>query len=99
LFCSQADAKRLFNRSGSIQEIAQGMLELTMARFVVVTFGAQGALLWNGKDWQHQPSQAIQIVDRLSASDALALTQFGDMVLTNRSELLRLSQGGSLLTR
>ena len=125
LFCSQADAKRLFNCTGPMQEVAQGMLELTKAHSVIVTFGAQGTLLWEGKDWQHQPSQATQIVDRLGAGDALAagvihgwldgdlsaglrygttlaalaLTQFGDMVLTDRSELLRLSQGGSALTR
>ena len=125
LFCSQADAKRLFNCTGSMQEVAQEMLELTKAHSVIVTFGAEGALLWDGKDWQHQRSQAKQIVDRLGAGDALAagvihgwldgdlvaglrygttlaalaLTQFGDMVLTNRAELLRLSQGGSLLTR
>jgi len=30
---------------------------------------------------------------------ALALTQFGDMVVTNKSELLALSQGSSALTR
>ena len=87
--------------------------------------GAEGALRWDRKDWQHQPSPATQIVDRLGAGDALAagvthgwldgdlsaglrygttlaalaLTQFVDMVLTNRSELLRLSQRGSSLTQ
>jgi 2-dehydro-3-deoxygluconokinase len=30
---------------------------------------------------------------------ALALTQFGDMVVTNKAELLALSQGSSTLTR
>jgi 2-dehydro-3-deoxygluconokinase len=125
LFCSQADAKRLFNCTGTIQEIARRMLELTQARYVTVTFGEQGALLWNGQEWQQEPSRATHIVDRLGAGDALAagvihgwldgdlsaglrygvalaalaLSQYGDMVITNKSELLTLSQGSSSLTR
>ena len=72
LFCNQADAKRLFNCKGSMQEMAQGMLDLTHARYVVVTFGEQGARLWNGKTWQHEPARATHIIDRLGAGDALA---------------------------
>lgn len=125
LFCSQADAKRLFHLTGSRQEIAQGMLEVAQPRYIVVTFGEQGALLWDGQAWQHEPSRATHIVDRLGAGDALAagvihgwldgdlssglrygitlsalaLSQFGDMVITNKSELLALTQGSSTLTR
>ena len=125
LFCSQADAKRLFSCMGSIQEIAQGILEVSHARYVIVTFGEQGALLWDGTKWQHEPARSTHIVDRLGAGDALAagvihgwldgdlsaglrygvtlaalaLSQFGDMVITNKSELLALSQGSSRLTR
>lgn len=125
LFCSQADAKRLFHCNGSMQEIGQGVLELSKARYVIVTFSDQGALLWNGKDWQHETARSTLIIDRLGAGDALAagvihgwldrdlssglrygvtlsalaLTQFGDMVVTNKSELLALSQGSSTLTR
>jgi 2-dehydro-3-deoxygluconokinase len=125
LFCSQADAKRLFNCSGTMQEIAEGMLELSQARQVVITFGREGAMLWDGTRWQHEPAPSVQMVDRLGAGDALAagvihgwldrdlaaglrygttlaalaLSQFGDMVVTNKSELLALSQGSSSLTR
>lgn len=125
LFCSQADAKRLFGCIGSMEEIAQGLLESSQARHVIVTFGGQGALLWSGKDWLHESSRATRIVDRLGAGDALAagviqgwldgdltaglrygvtlaalaLSQFGDMVLTNKAELLALSQGSSALAR
>jgi 2-dehydro-3-deoxygluconokinase len=125
LFCSQADAKRLFHCTGSTQEIAQSVLELSQARFVIVTFAEQGALLWNGAEWLQQPARSAQIIDRLGAGDALAagvihgwlegdlaaglrygvtlsalaLTQFGDMVVTNKSELQALSQGSSTLTR
>jgi 2-dehydro-3-deoxygluconokinase len=125
LFCSQADAKRLFVCSGSMEEIAQGMLESSQARHVVVTFGDRGALLWNGNEWLHEPSRATRIVDRLGAGDALAagvidgwldedlaaglrygvtlaalaLSQSGDMVITNREELSRLSTQDSTLMR
>ena len=125
LFCSQADAKRLFGCIGSEEEVAQGVLELSQARHVIVTFGEQGALLWSGTEWLHEPSRATRIVDRLGAGDALAagvihgwldgdlaiglrygvtlaalaLSQFGDMVLTNKAELLALNQASSTLTR
>jgi 2-dehydro-3-deoxygluconokinase len=125
LFCSQADASRLFHCAGSAQEVAQGLLEVSKARHVVVTFAEQGALLWNGKEWIHEAARSTNITDRLGAGDALAagviqgwldgdlsaglrygvtlsalaLTQFGDMVVTNQAELLTLSQGSSTLTR
>ena len=124
-FCSQADAMRLFHCAGSMEEIAQRIRDLSQAHHVLVTFAAQGALLWNGEEWQHEPARPIQTVDRLGAGDALAagvihgwldhdisaglrygvtlaalaLTQHGDMVITNKSELLALSQGSSTLTR
>ena len=125
LFCSQADAKRLFHCAGSAQEVAQGVLEVSKAHHVVVTFAEQGAQLWNGKEWIHEAVRSTHIIDRLGAGDALAagvihgwlegdlaaglrygvtlsalaLTQFGDMVVTNRAELVALSQGGATLTR
>jgi len=125
VFCGQADAKRLFKITGSMQEVAQGMLELTQAHHVILTFGEQGALLWDGKEWQHEPARTTHILDRLGAGDALAagvihgwldgdlsaglrygvtlaalaLSQRGDMVITNKSELLALTRGSSTLTR
>jgi 2-dehydro-3-deoxygluconokinase len=125
LFCSQADAIRLFRCTGSMQEVAQRMLELSRARYVLLTFGEQGALLWNGGEWQQEPARPTRILDRLGAGDALAagvihgwldhdlsaglrygvtlaalaLSQHGDMVITNKSELNGLSRGSSALTR
>lgn len=125
LFCSQADARRLFHCTGSIQEVAERVRELSKARHVLVTFGEQGALLWGGKVERHEPARPTRIVDRLGAGDALAagviqgwldddlstglrygvtlaalaLSQHGDMVVTNRSELLDLSQSSSSLAR
>ena len=125
LFCSQADARRLFRCEGSMQEIAQAMLELSKARHAVVTFGEHGALLWNGEEWLHEPARPTRVIDRLGAGDALAagvingwldgdlpaglrygvtlaalaLSQHGDMVITNKQELLTLSQSSSTLAR
>lgn len=126
LFCSANDATRIYGCKGSPQEIAQGMLNISHAKYVAITIGEQGALLWNGKEWLHEPSRATQILDRLGAGDALAagaihgwldgdlaaglrygttlaalaLSQYGDIVITNKDELVRLSQsGGSTLTR
>jgi 2-dehydro-3-deoxygluconokinase len=72
LFCSQADATRLFECHGSMQEIAQRMLEISQVSRIIVTFGEQGLLCWDGDAWLHAPAQPTQIVDRLGAGDALA---------------------------
>ena len=72
LFCSQADAIRLFECKGSMQEIAQGLLDLTQVPKIIVTFGEKGLLCWNGDAWQHEPAQPTQVIDRLGAGDALA---------------------------
>ena len=126
LFCSANDAARLFNCQGSALEISQQMLEISHAKYVVITIGDQGALLWNGIEWLREQARSTQIIDRLGAGDALAagvihgwldgdlaaglrngvtlaalaLSQFGDMVITNKDELLALvKSGGSSLTR
>ncbi len=121
LFCSANDAARIFNCKGTADEIAQGILDLSHAKQVVITIGKQGAILWNGKEWLHEPARTTQILDRLGAGDALAagviqgwldgdlvtglrygvtlaalaLSQFGDMVITDKEELLKLSQSGN----
>lgn len=125
LFCSLTDAVRIFHCKGSAQEIAAQMLERSRVRYLVMSVGEQGAWLWNGQDWIHEPTRATQVVDRLGAGDALAagvihgwldgnvmqglkygvtlsalaLTQLGDMVVTNKAELEELSQGDSSLAR
>lgn len=125
LFCSGTDAARLFGCSGEMQAVAGSMRERSAAQHVVVTFGEQGALLWDGSAWLHEPARPTQIVDRLGAGDALAagvihgfldgnlpaalrygvtlaalaLSQLGDMVVTNDKELQALSRGGSTLVR
>ena len=125
LFCSARDATGLFNCTGTVHEIAQKLLELSRARYVVLTSSYEGAHLWDGKEWLYEPARPTKIIDRLGAGDALAagvihgwlegdpkaglrygvtlaalaLSQFGDMVITNQEELLTLSRGSSSLTR
>ena len=125
LFCSARDATHLFDCQGTMQEIAQWMLELSHAKYLVITVSEKGALLWDGNEWFHETARPTQIIDRLGAGDALAagvihgwldgdikaglrygvilaalaLSQFGDMVITNKAELLALSRGDSTLTR
>lgn len=125
VFCSARDAKNVFGCNGSMHQIAQGLLDRCGARFVVVTFGEMGAMIWDGTGWKHEAAVATQILDRLGAGDALAagvlhgwlkgdisaglrygvilaalaLSQSGDMVITNESELQALTQGSSTLHR
>jgi 2-dehydro-3-deoxygluconokinase len=72
LFCSQADASRLFSCTGSMQETAQKLLDLTQAPVLVTSFGQEGVLCWNGTGWHHEPARQTRIIDRLGAGDALA---------------------------
>jgi len=125
LFCSQADAMRLFECKGEIKDIAKNMLEISHAKNIVVSSGEQGAILWNGKEWIHEPARPTKIIDRLGAGDALAsgvihgwldkniaqglkygvilsalaLSQFGDAVVTTKEELASLSNASSMITR
>lgn len=125
LFCSAADAARLFGFTGDMQAVAQAMLEYSQARSVVVTFGEQGILFWDGQSWRREFARPTQVIDRLGAGDALAagvihgwldgdlavggrygvtlaalaLSQFGDMVVTTRAELESLLGGQSILVR
>ena len=39
---------------------------------LVVSFGEQGVLGWDGQAWKHEPARPTQIIDRLGAGDALA---------------------------
>jgi 2-dehydro-3-deoxygluconokinase len=72
LFCSQADARRLFDCSGSRQEIAGRLLDLTRVPRLVMSFGEEGVSCWDGQVWIQQPARPTRIIDRLGAGDALA---------------------------
>ena len=72
LFCSQVDAARLFSCSGTMQEIAGRLLDLTQVPQLIVSFGEEGVLGWDGEVWKHEPACPTSVVDRLGAGDALA---------------------------
>lgn len=72
LLCGQTDARRLFGCAGAAEEIVRTMAEQTGVRQVVVAFGAQGVVAWDGMSLHHQPATPATIVDRLGAGDALA---------------------------
>jgi 2-dehydro-3-deoxygluconokinase len=125
LFCSQADAVRLFGCRGEMNEIAESMLQISHAKHAIITFGTDGVFLWNGEVWKHEPARPTKIIDRLGAGDALAagvlhgwlegnivqgakygvtlaalaLSQLGDMVITDKKELASLMNASSAITR
>jgi 2-dehydro-3-deoxygluconokinase len=72
LFCSQADAQRVFRLVGEADALAQALLKGSGAKHVIMSSGAQGARLWNGQQWLHRPARPTVILDRLGAGDALA---------------------------
>ena len=72
VFCSQADAVRLFHCSGSMQEMAQMLLDQVQVPRLVMSFGERGVLCWDEMQWIHEPARPTQIIDRLGAGDALA---------------------------
>lgn len=72
LQCSGLDARRVFGLTGTPEAILHGMIDLSGARRVAVTFGAEGLLAWDGERVLRQPAVPVTIVDRLGAGDALA---------------------------
>jgi 2-dehydro-3-deoxygluconokinase len=70
LICPAADAESVFGLAGSPEALAQGLAALAAAPRVVVTCGAEGALLWNGSTLTHAGSYPVQAVDRVGAGDA-----------------------------
>jgi 2-dehydro-3-deoxygluconokinase len=113
LFCSLADAGRLFSVRGAPENVARMLQERTGARHVVVSCGPDGAVASSGGELLREPGMDVRICDRLGAGDALAagvlhghldgdfrrglgegvalsalaLTQFGDAVVTTPEEL------------
>jgi 2-dehydro-3-deoxygluconokinase len=72
LFCGQGDAARLFQCTGTPQEIVRKLADLSQARCVVTSLADEGVIAWDGHDFYHAPARPVQIVDRLGAGDALA---------------------------
>jgi 2-dehydro-3-deoxygluconokinase len=125
LFCSRADAQRVFGWNGAPEELAQQLFAASHAQCVTLTLGAEGVLAYDGKNTMRASAVPTHILDRLGAGDALAagvlhgwlngdlaqglrygtmmaalaLSQHGDMVMTNAQELEQLTQSENTLLR
>lgn len=71
-FCGQSDAKKLFGIEGEPEKIVNDILNLSNAKWAVVTLADEGVVAWNGSTLFHAPAYPVQIVDRIGAGDALA---------------------------
>jgi 2-dehydro-3-deoxygluconokinase len=72
LFCSQADAARLFDGRGALEQTAQRLAEMSGAKCVILTLGDQGVVAWDGRAFLREAALPTQILDRLGAGDAMA---------------------------
>jgi len=125
LFCSRADANRLFAIDDPPADAVRRLAERVNAAIVVMSVGAEGVIAWDGVALHRQPAVETAIIDRPGAGDALAagvlfgrlqgdlglglqygvvlaalaLSQIGDIVVTNRSEVESLLAGSGLIAR
>ncbi len=117
LFCSQRDAANVFGCAGEAEQAARQLRNLTGARAVVMSLGAEGVLALSGETVAYAHARPVVLIDRMGAGDALAagvlhgwlrgdmaaglrygstmaamaMSQHGDMVVTDRVELERLA--------
>ncbi len=125
LFCSKADAERVFGLDAPPETAVQQLARRTNAALTVMSVGAGGVLAWDGATLHHQPAVPTVVLDRPGAGDALAagviygwlagdlalglrygvtvaalaLTQRGDMVITNRAEVESLLASDDAISR
>jgi 2-dehydro-3-deoxygluconokinase len=70
LICPLGDALQVLGLSGSAEEIAQGLGELSRAPLVALTLGGDGALLWDRREFHRAAPFPVQAIDRVGAGDA-----------------------------
>lgn len=125
LFCSRADAARVFGISGRDEEMVAALGERMETGVTVMSIGEGGVLAWDGREILHAPAVPATIIDRPGAGDALAagvifgwlhgdlalglrygtllaalaLSQYGDMVVTTRAEVESLLASGGSINR
>lgn len=56
------------NRKIIVEELAQQ----SKAKTVCVTFGDQGVVAWDGRQYHRAPAYPVEVIDRIGAGDALA---------------------------
>jgi len=72
LFCSRADAVRLFGIDGAPADAVRCLAERSRAALTVMSVGAAGVVAWDGVTLHQQPARETVIIDRPGAGDALA---------------------------
>lgn len=72
LFCSLADARRVFGITGEPEIVARRLAERMQAGRVVVSVGDQGVVAWENGAILRQAALPAQVIDRIGAGDALA---------------------------
>ncbi|HTE17726.1 MAG TPA: sugar kinase [Armatimonadota bacterium] len=70
LICTASDAALVFGASGSAEDAAGAMGELTRAPLVALTLGSEGALLWDRQEFYRVEPFRVEAVDRVGAGDA-----------------------------
>ena len=70
LIAPLADAVTVFGIEGSPEDTAAELGTLAPAAQVAVTLGAEGALLWDRREFHRAASFPVQLVDRVGAGDA-----------------------------
>lgn len=113
LFCSQADAERLFAIDGAPEDAVRRLADRVKTSITVMSIGVKGVVAWDGASLHRQAAVETSVIDRPGAGDALAagmlfgwlqgdlglglrygatlaalaLSQMGDIVITNREEV------------
>jgi len=65
-----ATVARFLEFQGSPREQMIAILDRYELRMVACTRGAQGSILFNGRDWCEAPGQSVKVVDSVGAGDA-----------------------------
>ena len=122
------DARLMYGFSEKPDELLQQLADLSGAKYIVASLGAEGLAGWDGEQYYRQPVRKTVVLDRIGAGDAmvagvlhgwlqgdfakglrygaltaaLALSQYGDQVVTTSQELemlLESNASGGDITR
>jgi 2-dehydro-3-deoxygluconokinase len=72
LFCSRADAERLFAIDGLPEDAVRRLADRANAAITVMSIGAEGVVAWDGVSLRRQAAVETSVIDRPGAGDALA---------------------------
>lgn len=72
LICAARDARHVFGLSGDDEEVSRNLVELSGARWTVLTLGAAGVIAKSSTEELHQPALPTRVTDSVGGGDALA---------------------------